>query len=96
MTITVTRDLSRKMRHVVSLRQRQISVDEPPAERRAAAGAAGGGAQVPGAQADGRGDDRNQHRAGRNTRRPEGCPTGSNSAGMTLKVAEVASYLSAG
>jgi putative redox protein len=31
MTLTVTRDLSRKMRHVVSLRQHQISVDEPPA-----------------------------------------------------------------
>ena len=31
MSLTVTRDLSRKMRHVVSLRQHQISVDEPPA-----------------------------------------------------------------
>jgi putative redox protein len=31
MSLTVTRDLSRKMRHVVSLRQHQITVDEPPA-----------------------------------------------------------------
>ena len=31
MSITVTRDRSRKMRHTVSLRQHQFSVDEPPA-----------------------------------------------------------------
>jgi putative redox protein len=31
MTITVTRDRSHKMRHVVSLRGHEISVDEPPA-----------------------------------------------------------------
>lgn len=31
MSITVTRDRSRKMRHIVSLRQHQFSVDEPPA-----------------------------------------------------------------
>ena len=31
MSLTVTRDLGRKMRHVLSLRQHQISVDEPPA-----------------------------------------------------------------
>lgn len=31
MSLTVTRDLSHKMRHVVVLRQHQVSVDEPPA-----------------------------------------------------------------
>lgn len=31
MSLTVTRDLSHKMRHVVALRQHQVSVDEPPA-----------------------------------------------------------------
>lgn len=31
MSLIVTRDLGHKMRHVVSLRQHQISVDEPPA-----------------------------------------------------------------
>ena len=31
MSLTVTRDLSHKMRHVVALRNHQISVDEPPA-----------------------------------------------------------------